>query len=116
MANEKLIVHIISEDEWNKAKNNQYYYPESLKTEGFIHCATEEQIVGSVEFIYKEKINLKLLYIDPDKVTPKIIYEDLHKTGGSFPHIYGALNLNSVVRVVDFKPNSKGVFELPKIS
>lgn len=109
----ELILHVISEDEWKKEKNDAYLYPESLKTVGFIHCATREQILKSVEFLYRENVNLKLLCIDSDRVKAKVVYEDLHKTGDAFPHIYGALNLNAVVDVVDFKPNEKGIFVIP---
>lgn len=107
-----VIMHVISGDEWAKEKNNAYLYPDSLKTEGFIHCATSEQILGAVEFLYKEKVDLKLLVIDPDLVTAKIIYEDLHQTRDAFPHIYGPLNISAVVDVLDFEPNERGVFEI----
>jgi uncharacterized protein (DUF952 family) len=115
MENENVILHIISEGEWDKVKNENYYFPDSLKKEGFIHCATSDQILSLVEFIYKEKVNRKVLYIDSDKLTAKVVYEDLHKTGKTFPHIYGALNLNAVVKVVDFKPTENGIFELPSV-
>ncbi len=113
MEKENVILHIISEGEWEKVKNENYYFPDSLKTEGFIHCATKDQILNLVEFIYKENVNFKLLYIDPDKLTAKLVYEDLRKTGKSFPHIYGALNLSAITKVVDFKPTPSGTFELP---
>lgn len=117
MVKENVILHIAREEDWNKVKteNASYYHPERIKREGFIHCATREQILDAVEFIYKEKINLKILYIDPDKVKAEIVYEDLHSTGEKFPHIYGALNVDAVIRVVDFQPNTEGIFELPVV-
>jgi uncharacterized protein (DUF952 family) len=35
---------------------------------------------------------------------------------GTFPHVYGALNLDAVERVIDFEPNLDGKFVLPEIS
>lgn len=108
-----IIMHLIPNDEWNKQRNNAYLYPDSLKTEGFIHCATRDQVMGAIEFLYKEKIDLKLLCIDTNLVNAQIVYEDLYKTGEDFPHIYGALDRNAVIEVIDFKPNERGIFEIP---
>lgn len=116
MKGEKVILHIIPAEEWDRVKEQQFYFSDRLKTEGFIRCATREQVLNAVEFIYKEKISLKLLYIDSQRVEAPIVYEDVYKTGEKFPHIYGALNLNAVIKVVDFKPNENGAFELQVLS
>lgn len=115
MKREKVILHIIKEEEWNRVKHSNFYHPDSLKKEGFIHCATKEQLMRAVEFVYKEPIKQKVLYIDAEKVKPEIVYEDVHNTGEVFPHIYGALNLDAVNKVVDFSPNEAGAFELPAV-
>jgi uncharacterized protein (DUF952 family) len=46
-------------------------------------------------------------------VEAQIVYEDLYETGKQYPHIYGALNLDAVVDVLDFAPNLDGEFTLP---
>jgi uncharacterized protein (DUF952 family) len=55
-----------------------------------------------------------LLVIDTGKVGPKIIYENLEGGQQLFPHIYGELNTEAVVEVVEFKPGLDGYFELPQ--
>jgi uncharacterized protein (DUF952 family) len=116
MEKENVILHVTLGDNWDKAKTGYYYFPDSLKKEGFISCATHEQVLRSAEFLYKDKLNQKLLYINPEEVKAPVVYEDIHEMGHSFPHIYGALNLDAVIKVIDFKPDSSGIFELPYIS
>jgi uncharacterized protein (DUF952 family) len=106
-----LILHIITEDEWEKIKNGEVYTPESISEEGFIHCAKEEQAVWVANTFYRGSKDLLLLLIDPGKVNAKIVYEDTANTGMLFPHIYGSLNLDAVVKVIDFKPDINGDFK-----
>lgn len=101
----KEIVHIIPAKEWDKVRSNDFYRPDSLKTKGFIPCATIEQILNVEEFLMKERDNHKLIYIDPEKVKAQIVYEDILNTGVTFPHIYGALNLDAVKKVDDYTPS-----------
>jgi uncharacterized protein (DUF952 family) len=54
-----------------------------------------------------------LLCIDPSKVAVQIKWEDLKNRGIKFPHIYGELNLDAIVEVLDFPTNNDGTFVLP---
>jgi uncharacterized protein (DUF952 family) len=42
-----------------------------------------------------------------------VVYEDCYDSGQAFPHIYGPLNVDAVVNVVDFPPGKDGFFSLP---
>lgn len=54
------------------------------------------------EAFVKDEDESVLLCIDTTKVQPKIIWEDFDRNGISYPHIYGALNMDSVIDVVPF--------------
>jgi uncharacterized protein (DUF952 family) len=116
MGNETVIFHITPGDYWEKAKARHFFWPDNFKENGYIPCANADQLLDSAQYLYKARLHQKVLYINPDKVKAQIVYEDLHKTGQNFPHIYGTLNTDAVLKVVDFKPNENGEFELPKIS
>lgn len=107
-----LILHIVKKEEWENALIKGEYSPESLLKEGFIHCSTPEQIIEVANNIYKNEKNLVLLCIDTSKVKADILFE----CGGSpnYPHIYGKLNLDSIIKVVPFEPDSNGYFNLPE--
>ncbi len=106
-----MILHITHQDQWQQALQTELYYADSLLTEGFIHCSAPEQIVGVANRFYRGQDSLVLLCIDPDRVTAAIKYEAVD--GQVFPHLYGALNLDAVINVLDFPVNPDGIFTLP---
>jgi len=63
---------------------------------------------------FRGQSGLVLLFIDTEKVTPKIVYENLEGGQQLFPHIYGELDIDAVVRVEKFEPDAEGYFSLPR--
>lgn len=108
-----MILHITPKTAWETAVKRGRYLPDSFHKEGFIHCSTVEQVLGPANRLYVGQTGLVLLCIADDKVQAPIVYEDTHGQGEKFPHIYGPLNVNAVLRVVDFPPNTDGTFALP---
>jgi uncharacterized protein (DUF952 family) len=107
------ILHITPAERWTKAKNLGTYRSDSLATEGFIHCSTLAQVIGSANRFFKDLTDLVILVIDIDRVTPEIRYEGADPNN-LFPHIYGELNIDAVVRVIDLELDTNGLFVLPK--
>jgi len=108
-----LITHVTKRSVWEQAKKTGFYQAESLEKEGFIHCSTMKQILSLANKFYKDQEDLVLLIIDENKVSSDIKYEDLHKTGQSYPHIYGHLNTEAVINVCDFTYHANSNFRLP---
>ena len=105
-----IIFHITTKNEFEKAKPSGSYSHPSIDKEGFIHCSQHYQVCEVADFIFRNKTDLILLAIDEEKCKHEIKYEG--PSWNTFPHIYGTLNLDSVVRTFDFPKTSKG-FELP---
>jgi uncharacterized protein (DUF952 family) len=110
-----MILHITTRADWEAARALGDYRLDTLNTEGFIHCSTPEQVLGTADLFYRGQSGLVLLVIDPARLSAKLVYEDSHGTGNLFPHIYGPLNLDAVVRVVPFSPLPDGSFVLPAL-
>lgn len=108
-----LILHIADRDLWRETQADGAYYAESLATEGFIHFSTPDQITRTAARFYHGQPNLALLVVDTDKLESDLRYED--SDGEPFPHLYGPLNLDAIVRVIDFPPNADGSFDQPKL-
>lgn len=108
-----MILHIANKSTWEQSQKVGKYEGDTLLSQGFIHCSTEEQVIEVANFMFKSQYNLILLVIDQNKVKAEIKYEDAGNKK-LYPHIYGPLNLNAVVSVIDFFPNEDGTFTLPE--
>jgi ribosomal-protein-serine acetyltransferase len=115
-----MIYHITTKADWEAAKRNGQYSAESLETQGFIHASRLEQITRVADAFYTGQKGLILLCIDPERLQSELRNEppDMtipaeHYDGELFPHIYGTLNVDAVLKTVDFPPNADGTFTLP---
>jgi uncharacterized protein (DUF952 family) len=108
-----MIFHIVPQAIWSDAQSQAAYQPASLGTEGFIHCSTREQLLGSATSHFHGQSHLVVLCIDEQRVAADIRYENL--TGGAllFPHIYGPLNADAMVDVLELPQTAAGAFYLP---
>lgn len=116
-----MILHITTQIEWEKAKQQGEYSAPSLMTDGFIHCSTTRQTIDTANLFFKGQSGLVLLCIDEKKLKAEYKYEDpsgsgMHNlnVGNLFPHIYGPINNQAVIKIVDFPANKDGSFSLPK--
>ena len=107
-----LLLHITARATWEDALANGRYEGDTLATEGFIHCSTPEQVVRVADARFRGRKGLVLLAMDSEKVQPEIRYEPAEQ-GELFPHIYGPLDADAVVKVVAFEPGPDGSFTLP---
>ncbi len=116
-----IIYHITTKDAWETALSSSIgqavsaseYRDNSLKSEGFIHCSTADQLLTPANAFYHGQHGLILLCIHQEQLTHPVVYEDLYDSGIEFPHIYGPINPNAVIKTVAFPPNADGSFSLP---
>lgn len=107
------IYHIAKSQDWETAKKHKEYTADSLSSQGFIHCSKESQVVAVANTIFKGNKNLMLLEIEEDKVKPEIKYEKPLGENEAYPHIYGALNIDAVTKVIEFEPDADSFFTFP---
>ena len=116
-----MIYHITTRQAWYEAQQRGEYRAESLESEGFIHCSTQTQVLPVAEKYYQGQQDNLLLVIDPIRLTSELRWEP--PSGGApppgvpegelFPHIYGPINLDAVVKVLDLESNPDGSYQLP---
>jgi uncharacterized protein (DUF952 family) len=106
------ILHITQRQQWEKAKNLGSYRGDTLDSEGFIHCSTKSQVMGSANRFFKDQKDLVILVIAIDRTQSEIRYEGADDNN-LFPHIYGELNIDAVVKEIDLDSGTDGFFVLP---
>ena len=118
------ILHITHSQDWQTALENGAYHTPSLEKDGFIHCSTDSQALRVANNFYRAQTDLVLLVIDTDRLQSPLKFEGPINPGTGqaetdnpdlFPHVYGAINIEAVVKVVAFPPNADGTFTLPVI-
>jgi uncharacterized protein (DUF952 family) len=111
-----MIYHITSRAAWQDAQKRGDYRAESLEMEGFIHCSTKSQVLPVAEKYYTGQQGLVLLMIDPSLLSSDLKWEPPAEgapppgvpEGDLFPHIYGPINLEAVVKVFDLEADLDG--------
>jgi uncharacterized protein (DUF952 family) len=94
-----MIYHVTTKENWEKALAAGFYEAPSLHTEGFIHNSTAEQVQGVLERYYAGHTNLVLLHIEETKLTAELKYELAPSVNEMFPHIFGVINLDAIVKI-----------------
>ena len=93
----EFIYHITTDKEWEEAKAKQSYLPKDFEKDGFIHCSIDRQIEGVLGRFYQGQSGLVKLKIEKSKVERPVLFELAEDLNELFPHIYGPLNIDSVV-------------------
>ena len=117
-----MIFHIADRADWQRALEAGEYRADSLASEGFIHCSTREQLIGVANAFYAEQSDLVALCVDEAKLNVVTKWEaPAHPPGSQtterddeslFPHIYGPIAVDAVVKVVALHTGEQG-FALP---
>jgi len=84
----------------------------SLAEQGFIHCSFADQVQQIADLVYRGRDDVLLLEIDPALLRAPVRVDEVDG-GASFPHIYGPLNRDAVVRVTPLRLEEDGRLALP---
>jgi uncharacterized protein (DUF952 family) len=93
-----LTFHLTPREQWEAQRKSPTYLPESFSREGFIHCTNGEENVIAVgnRYYTGDPREMVCLVLDVARIIPEIRYED---SEGIYPHLYGELNIDSVIAI-----------------
>ncbi len=106
------IFHITERGVFAAALESGSFEAETLKSEGFIHCSTRDQVVRTAARFFAGRAGLVILCVEAARLGDALRYESAD--GGSFPHCYAPIPLEAIPAVIDFPASPDGSFELPQ--
>lgn len=94
-----IILHAAKENDYEKSLKSGYYGDFAIKKDGFIHCSTAEEMLNVANDNLKDIDEpLIVLFIDTEKLKSEVKWEKRGKNSIRFPHVYGLINLDSVIK------------------
>jgi uncharacterized protein (DUF952 family) len=110
----RLIYHMCRRSEWAAAEAAGEYRGSSQDAaDGFIHFSTATQIRESARKHRAGQDDLVLVTVDAARLGPALKWEP-SRGGGLFPHLYGALPLEAVIRVDPLPLGPDGAHMFPR--
>jgi uncharacterized protein (DUF952 family) len=114
--NRPMIYHAVPLAEWN-ASPDEPYAPASLAEEGFVHCSPDEAVTLAVvnAFYRTAPRPLVAVLLDETALTARCEWEAPSPVpppgvadGTLFPHVFGPLNRDAVIRVQEIQWDDEG--------
>jgi len=95
-----VIHHLAEPVAWVATTPQRAYEAESLATEGFIHLSTPAQLPITFTRFYADRTDLVLLDVDDTHpVLAGLLRWEEIPGGEVFPHLYGPLPIEAVMRI-----------------
>lgn len=106
------VFHLTEPEAWAEAQREGHLSPASLASEGFVHCSTAEQLVGTIQRHFPSATVLVLLELDPTDLGADLRWEE-SRPGETYPHLFRSLDPSEVRRAVRWERAADGSVTLP---
>lgn len=106
MSFEKIVICSFEKEELVPFVKNGFYRPQSLETEGFVHCCKPSQLEYVSNKFFK-KDEYILLISNQHVLGEDLVYEN------DFPHLYRELKAEDITDILFLKRDHSGRFILP---
>lgn len=110
-----VLTHLCGLEDWSRARRCGEIRPEPCGSgeAPFIHLSTLQQVHLPANRLYRGRADLVLLHIDPAALDSPVRWEPGVVTDPEsmlFPHLYGPLPANAVIKVTPYPPGPDGTF------
>lgn len=103
-----IIYHLAFRDDWEVGLAAGGYRAPSLAAEGFIHASgDEEQMLRVAARLFAGRTDLLALDVDTERLPEDSpVIREAARSGEIYPHVYGPINPDAVVRVRTLVPDA----------
>jgi uncharacterized protein (DUF952 family) len=91
------LFHIVEKSRWDHALAVGRYAPESLASEGFVHCSYAAQVEPVANALYRDASDLVVVGLDGALLDVPVVVEDTYASGTSYPHVYGPISVRAQI-------------------
>jgi uncharacterized protein (DUF952 family) len=100
--------------QWDAVPDGSAYHAGTLASEGFVHCTAEPHLLEAVaNRLYRDlEGDWLILAVDLEQVAAPVRWEVAD--GHLFPHIYGEIERQAIVKIVPFPRRKDGTYCLPE--
>ena len=113
MLDAKSLYKVVSEMEWRLAADGGIFMGSEVDhRDGFIHLSTGAQVEETVARHFAGQTELLLVEVDASKLGDSLRWET-SRDDKLFPHVYGSLPMNAVVRVDELLLGEDGKHKFP---
>ena len=110
--NNNKIYKIFLQIEWNEMLANRCFSGSvDDKRDGFIHLSTSIQLAETLSKHFHGQDSIVVAEVDSEKNSELLKYE-FSRGGNKFPHLYGNLELSSIINYWALSPDDKGAYDL----
>ena len=109
-----MLLHLAERADWAEARRSGAYRTSTrgltLDEVGFVHCALPHQLAGVAERFYADLPDdaLVVLEIDEARLGAEVRHEAPAAGGERFPHVYGPVPIDAVVRATPLTRDERG--------
>lgn len=107
-----IIYHLAQKADWEAVPTGEEYRAPSLEPEGFIHCSQDEpQLLAVANRLFPGRDDFLVLEVETNRLFSPVKREP-SRSGEIYPHIYGPINPDAVVKVRTLAIDSQGNFSV----
>ena len=105
------LFHLLATSTWDVVREGVTYAPDSLRTEGFVHLSTAEQVAGSAALFFAEVDDLTVLRVELSADDPHLRWEPGSGPRGTedFPHYHAPLPVSSITSASKFRSHGQSL-------
>lgn len=111
---QRVLVHLCTDGQWQQARAAGELRPESLAAVGYVHLSTAEQVHLPANRLFSGRADLVLLHIDRAALSAPLRWEPGvpgDPESMLFPHLYGPVPAAAVRQVTPYRPRFDGRFD-----